>query len=144
MLSDNQIYIEKIGGNLKKQIISVSYKKPKSTCRYVVSNIGCGSSGSGTIIDLLREFDSCTVHGFFSPTRIGDKEKVERLKNSKSQIEMDFSTLAGNLFELERLITSNKFIMKDAAVKRWIALCEWNYSYYGGICRKFEVYTGLA
>ena len=70
---------------------------------------------------------------FFSQNRIQDEEKIKKLQNSKSQIEMDFSTLAGNLFELERLITSNNFIMKDAAVKRFIALCEWNYSQYGGI-----------
>ena len=59
-----------IAGNL-----SIPYEKPKFTCKYVVSNIGCGLSGSGTIIDFLREFDNCSVYGFLVKIEFKMKKK---------------------------------------------------------------------
>lgn len=90
MLSGNAKYEDKIGGGIENKIISVPYEKPRSTYKCLISNIGCGFSGSGTIIDFMREFSNTTVHGFFSAERIGDEEKVVKLKKLKTQTEVDF------------------------------------------------------
>lgn len=83
----------------------------------VVSVQGFGYSGSGAVVDLLREYDSTFVIGSVD---------YEGSVSSRSQHceEVDILRLAGGLFEVERFLGSNNIFQNDALLHRVIAQIE--------------------
>ena len=65
----------------------------------IVSVQGFGYSGSGAVVDLLREFSNCNVVGYVSV----EGSKTAR---NKSMAEVDFVRLSGGLFEIEKYVES--------------------------------------
>ena len=80
----------------------------------IVSVQGFGFSGSGAIVDLLREFDECLVFGG------KDEESGRNVDNAFE--EMDFMRLSGGLLELESYLTTNNVFIKDQYVHRFIKM----------------------
>lgn len=105
--------------------ISKPYLIPKKTASFLISTLGCGHSGSGAVLDFLREFDNCTVFGYLDPDGGGKLSKT--IKNDTS-FEVDFLRHAGGVFELEQAFTYKNIFVQDAAIKRFIALSEYWYS----------------
>lgn len=81
----------------------------------VVSVCGYGYSGSGAVVDLLREYSECKV--------LGGVDKEGSQTNKKDEVgEIDILRLSGGLFELEKYIQTNNTFQNDAAVNRLIKL----------------------
>lgn len=93
-------------------------------CPYetIVSVNGLGYSGSGAVVDLLREYDSTHVIGFV------DDEGSVASRDFKCD-EVDVLRLAGGLFEVEKYIGSNNVFQNDALLHRVVALFENSYIY---------------
>lgn len=83
----------------------------------IVSVEGFGYSGSGAVVDLLREYQEVIVMGGV------DAEGSLAKKNSLSQ-EMDFIRLTGGLLELEKYIEGNNVFFNDAVIHRLIKLVQ--------------------
>jgi hypothetical protein len=83
------------------------------TFKYVVSAQGFGHSGSGALIDMLREFPKATVIG-------GVDRNGSQSSREESLFEFDIIRLAGGLFEIEKLIESKNIFINDALIKRFI------------------------
>ena len=83
----------------------------ESKYKTIVSVQGFGYSGSGTVVDLLREFDNCKVIGYVS---------VEGSKTSRkrSMAEIDIVRLSGGLFDIEKYIESTNIFHNDALINR--------------------------
>lgn len=96
------------------QILSFAEHSPFET---VVSVQGFGYSGSGAVVDLLREYDTIFVIGSVD---------YEGSVSSRSQHceEVDILRLAGGLFEVERFLGSNNIFQNDALLHRVIAQIE--------------------
>ena len=92
----------------------------KSKFKTIVSVQGFGYSGSGTVVDFLREFSNCQVIGYVSV----EGSKTSR---SKSMAEVDFIRLAGGLFEIEKYMESNNLFHDDALIHRTMNLFESSY-----------------
>ncbi|MDO4991542.1 MAG: hypothetical protein Q4E26_01120 [Prevotellaceae bacterium] len=108
---------------------SITFDK---TCRFdsYVTIDGFGSSGSSAVMDLLREYDGCTVWATKpSFTGKGTEVKGERLEVGG---EMDLMRLHGGLLYLEKMMeddaTVNVF-WSDAAVKAFISLAFYSDQY---------------
>lgn len=81
----------------------------------VVSVCGYGYTGSGAVIDLLREYSDCKV--------IGGVDKEGSATSKKEAVgEIDILRLAGGLFEIEKYIGSNNPFHNDALINRLIKL----------------------
>lgn len=83
----------------------------------IVSVNGFGYSGSGAVVDLLREYDSTHVIGFV------DDEGSVASRDFKCD-EVDVLRLAGGLFEVEKYIGSNNVFQNDVLLHRVVALFE--------------------
>ncbi len=83
----------------------------------IVSVQGFGYSGSGAVVDLLREYDSTHVIGFV------DYEGSVASRDFKCD-EVDVLRLAGGLFEVEKYIGSNNVFQNDALLHRVVAQFE--------------------
>lgn len=83
----------------------------------IVSVNGFGYSGSGAVVDLLREYDSTHVIGFV------DDEGSVASHDFKCD-EVDVLRLAGGLFEVEKYIGLNNVFQNDALLHRMAALFE--------------------
>lgn len=86
-----------------------------SKFKTIVSVQGFGYSGSGAVVDLLREYSNCQVIGYVS---------VEGSKTSKkaSMAEVDIIRLSGGLFEIENYIDSTNAFHNNALINRTIKL----------------------
>lgn len=88
-------------------ILNKSYKQ-------VVSVQGLGHSGSGAVLDVLCEMESCNV--------LGTDENFKVLGiDHKGAFEVDFLRLAGGLFEFEKYLGSNNVFQNDALINRFIS-----------------------
>ena len=92
----------------------------ESKYRCVVSVQGFGYSGSGAVVDLLREYSNCQVIGYVSV----EGSKTAR---NKSMAEVDFIRLAGGLFEIEKYMESNNLFHDEALIHRTLCLFESSY-----------------
>ncbi len=109
-------YFDLEGYNTNKEKNTLSPKIDK----FIISVQGFGYSGSGAVIDLLREFEGIQVWGAY------EEESQDNLGKEKIiPIEIDFLRLSGGLFELERYIGCKNFFINDAAIKRYITLLNW-------------------
>jgi len=79
--------------------------------KYIVSVGGFGNSGSGAVIDILREIPKATVIGM-----------VDRTSQSKGTRygEFDLLRCSGGLFEIERMLGSKNHFVNDALIKKLI------------------------
>lgn len=79
----------------------------------IVGVSGFGYSGSGAVVDLLREYDDCLVHGMAeggskSIVAADDLGEIEIIKN------------AGGLLELDSVVDAHSnFFIQDEALKRF-------------------------
>lgn len=89
----------------------------QSPFKTVVSVQGFGYSGSGAVVDLLREYDSTIVVGNV------DSEGSVTAENIRCA-EVDILRLAGGLFEVEKYIGSNNIFQNDALLHRIVAQIE--------------------
>jgi hypothetical protein len=83
----------------------------------IVSVQGFGFSGSGAVVDYLREFSSCLVLGSI------DKDGSKTKGNNQVNGEIDLLRHAGGLFEIELYLDDNNLFIKDALMKRFKRLC---------------------
>ena len=97
----------------------ISFSKNNSNFEYIVSVQGSGYSGSGTVIDLLREIPQATVFG-----HVGSNGSLTTLSKKNIGFEFELVRLAGGLFEIEKLIDSSNIFINDALIKRFIQLFE--------------------
>ncbi len=88
-------------------------KESNSKFDYIVSVQGFGFSGSGAVVDFLREFPCCLTLGTIDAE--GSKAKGSKLKNG----EIDFLRYAGGLFEIEHYLDDNNLFTKDALLERF-------------------------
>lgn len=88
-------------------------KESNSKFDYIVSVQGFGFSGSGAVVDFLREFPCCLTLGTIDTE--GSKAKGSKLKNG----EIDFLRYAGGLFEIEHYLDDNNIFSKDALLERF-------------------------
>lgn len=94
----------------------------ESPVKYVVSPIGLGYSGSGAVVDLLREYKTTVV--------IAGVDKVGSLATQKEHsLEVDFLRVAGGLFEFEKYLDSHNFLEKDALLHRFMLLIQYSEIY---------------
>ena len=86
-----------------------------SKFKNIISVQGFGYSGSGAVVDLLREYSNCFVVGYVS---------VEGSQTSRkdSMAEIDFVRLAGGLFEIEKYLDNDNLFQNDALINRTIRL----------------------
>lgn len=94
----------------------------QSPFKTIVSVQGFGYSGSGAIVDLLREYESTIVVGNI------DKEGSIASENLRSA-EVDILRLAGGLFEVEKFLGSNNIFQNDALLHRVMAQIEYSELY---------------
>lgn len=91
----------------------------QSLFKQIVSVNGFGYSGSGAVIDILREFDNVNVLG------IVDEEGSKASKSVTSYLqEQDFLRLSGGLFELEKYVQSSNIFHCAAALLRFTKVVE--------------------
>ncbi|MDR2407073.1 MAG: sulfotransferase domain-containing protein [Bacteroidales bacterium] len=103
------------------------------TFKYVISVHGFGHSGSGAIIDLLREIPKATVLGGVDSNG-SNSNPVEAFP------EFDIIRVAGGLFEMEKLIDSSANIfINDALINRFIDLLDHSYYLYSVKHREIQI-----
>ncbi len=79
---------------------------------YIISVQGLGFSGSGAVVDLLREYSCCKTFGGI------DNEGSKAKGKQPDSGEMDFLRYSGGLFEIEKFIEDDNIYIKDALIKR--------------------------
>lgn len=85
-----------------------------SKFKNVVSVQGFNYSGSGAVIDMLREYPKFTVLGY-----VDDPEDSGGFTpKSMHMQEIDFIRLAGGIFEVEKFLDSNNYFLNDALLNR--------------------------
>lgn len=103
----------------------------ESPAKTVVSVQGFGYSGSGAVVDLLREYDQMVVIGNV------DNEGSLSAKNER-KYELNFLRAAGGLFEIERFLDVHNNNQVDAVLHRYMLLVQHS-DFYREIqsCRKY-------
>lgn len=101
-------------------------KKYKS----IVSVQGLGYTGSGAVLDLLCEIDSCDVVG----TNYNDKGTNDH----NGLFECDFLRLSGCFFEIEKYLDSSNIYQNDSLLNRFI-----DYLNDFSLCRKDQIVQDL-
>ena len=86
----------------------------ESKFKYIVSVQGLGYSGSGAVVDILREYSNCLTFGGIDE-REGSGAKGLRLDSG----EIDFLRFSGGLFEIEKYLEDDNIFFKDALIKRF-------------------------
>lgn len=89
--------------------------KSQSKFDYIVSVQGLGYSGSGAVVDLLREYKCCNVLG-------GVDKEGSCSDKSVGLEEINFLRLAGGLFDIEQNLSSKNIFINDALLNRFIKL----------------------
>jgi len=118
-------FIKSLKANKINKVFSQKvFSKPDSTYEKLITIQGCGYSGSGALVDLMSEFDNCTVIGYHDPADT-------KMQVTDNQFEVDFMRLSGGILELERVVESNNIFIKDAAIKRFITLSEFISVHFG-------------
>lgn len=107
-------------GDLYKQFLETeadSFSSESSKFRNIISIQGLGYSGSGAIMDSLREYDNVKI--------LADTDK----EGSKSAVKSGFDEIhllkqAGGLFEIERFLDCDNTFLNDALLGRFIKMTE--------------------
>lgn len=94
------------------------------TAQFFISSLGGGNSGSGAVLDFLREFNNCTV---IALQDVDGGGRLSKTLNKNKNLEVDFIRHAGGLFELEQAFSYKSYFAQDAAIKRFITLTEFWY-----------------
>lgn len=108
----------------------------------VVSVQGFGYSGSGAVLDLLREYSGVQVLGYMDP-------EATRNSNKKGLAEIDIIRCPGGLFEIENNLEVDNIFINDALFNRTAKLLESSalFSYSADIrelcCTFFKSITSL-
>ena len=102
--------------------IFVNKQNLENNYKCIVSVQGFGYSGSGAVLDFLREFEDVSVWGYV------DKES-SRVSLKQSVGEIDFIRLSGGLFDIEKYIGAKNIFLADAVLNRFILLVENSYIY---------------
>ena len=84
----------------------------------VISVEGLGFSGSGAVIDFLREFSNTLCVG-----SIND-EAIDASRIATQNYEVDILRLSGGLFDIERYIESNNVFHGQAVLQRFVDMSE--------------------
>lgn len=84
----------------------------------VISVEGLGFSGSGAVVDLLREYSLINCIGGIN------EEAVEAGKMATQNYEVDILRLSGGLFDIERYIGSNNVFQNQAVLQRFVDMAE--------------------
>ena len=79
----------------------------------IISVQGLGFSGSGAVVDFLREFPCCLTYGTIDIE--GSKTKGNKQQNG----EINILRHSGGLFEFEHYLNDNNIFLKDALLKRF-------------------------
>lgn len=82
----------------------------------VVSVQGFNYSGSGAVIDLLREYPKFTVLGYVDTAEDSGGYTPKSMQLS----EIDFIRLAGGLFEIEKFLDCDNHFLNDALLNRTV------------------------
>lgn len=86
-------------------------KDTPSKFKNIISIQGFGYSGSGTIVDYLREYSNCRVLGYVS-------KEGSKASRKEALSEIDILRLAGGLFEVEKYLDSKNVFINDALLHR--------------------------
>ena len=90
----------------------------ESKYNIIVSVQGFGCSGSGAVLDLLREYSSTDVIGYVDTDS-------SRATNDKTSFEVDLLKHAGGIYEFERYVGTSNIFQMDAMLNRFLLLiCE--------------------
>ncbi len=89
----------------------------KANYKSIIVVQGFGYSGSGAIVDLLREYSNCSVFGYV------DQEGSLSCQQMAAG-EMDFMRHSGGIFEIEKQIGDNNVFINDALLHRYLKLVE--------------------
>lgn len=100
-------------------------KNVKSLYRTIVSVQGFGFSGSGAVVDLLREYPSCQVLGGV------DDDSVDQTIGHKFD-EFDFLRHSGGFYDIEKHLGHNNIFINDGVINRFVKLV-----YYSSLYRNF-------
>lgn len=109
LFSDLWPYSDK--GSLKLQAIE------SNQYQHVISVQGYGYSGSGAVVDILREFSDVTVYGSIDADYSGATSKM-------GYSEFDICRHPGGLFEIERYLNSDNLFFNDAVIKRFLSFID--------------------
>jgi len=112
IFSSEQIFVS----DFKKYVSEQKYVtfENQSPFETVVAVQGFGYSGSGAVVDLLREYDNTLVIGSV------DYEGSVASRDKHCE-EVDILRLAGGLFEVEKYLGSNNIFQNDALLHRVVA-----------------------
>lgn len=80
----------------------------------IISIQGFGYSGSGALVDFLREFPKIAVLGYVDTAEEGGGLTPKSMQLS----EIDFIRLSGGLFEIEKYLDSGNVFFNDALLNR--------------------------
>lgn len=88
-----------------------------TTAKYdtVVSVQGFGFSGSGAVVDLLREYDECQVLGGI------DDDSIDQSTGTKFG-EFDYIRHSGGFYDIERHLGNNNIFVNDGLINRYIKM----------------------
>ena len=89
----------------------------------VISIQGFGYSGSGAVVDLLREYESCNVFGYVDSEGSLSAQQI-------AAGEMDFMRHSGGIFDIEKHIGDNNVFQNDFILHNFLKLI-----YTTGICQ---------
>jgi len=97
----------------------------------IIAVQGFGYSGSGAVIDLLREYDDCLVHGLAD-------EGSQAIVASDDLGEVTFPTEPGGLVDIDKHIESASSVNESEALNRFAKMIYKNDIYFRGEkCRDF-------
>lgn len=113
---DNRSFINGYLSYLATNVSSIHYKNANGFSS-VVSVQGFGYSGSGAVLDLLREYDDVFVVGHV------DKEG-SATQNVGLGYEVDFLRMAGGLLEIERYLGCHNIFQADALLHRFTLMIQ--------------------
>lgn len=109
---DSQKFIDDytIWKNTPSEIMST-----RSDFNTIVSVQGFGYSGSGAIVDLLREYDECQVFG-------GCDDESGVSSQDVQLEEFDFLRHSGGFYDIERHLDCNNIFVNDGVINRFIKM----------------------
>lgn len=81
----------------------------------VISIQGFGYSGSGALVDLLREYDNCNVFGYVDAEGSLSTQQI-------AAGEMDFMRHSGGIFDIEKHIEDNNVFQNDLVLHNYLKL----------------------
>lgn len=113
--------------NIHKKKLSVPYTSPSKTFKNLICVTGFGHSGSGVVLDILREVKDFTVVGFC------DKESFYHRNCGDILNEFDFLRTYGGVFDLENAFKTSYGPMQNIYLLNFIQVIENLYSKEKGV-----------